>query len=332
MGTTAVPTIPVETSDLPVSAKAARGDVASVPLPAAPDLLTAAMLLAVPPHQRVTGCALVVRCDVATDRAGRPYLALTLRGADGGHIEARWWRYPHPVEQRPATGQVYWLRGDLDTYHGERQLRLVEARPAPGVQDCFVRATRRSVEDLQAELAATVAALPPDLAALVGAVLSGERYERFCTWPAAQHKHGAVRHGLLAHSLRVARLAQAIAAAYGPDGLPCDLDLVTAACLLHDVGKVYCLPAVAGAPAPEEALQHDHVTRGVLLVQAAATTPLDPGIAPARLDHLTHALLAHHGRKEWGAPVEPQTVEAWLVHLADLAEAQLWHWSREEQP
>jgi hypothetical protein len=29
--------------------------------------------------------------------------------------------------------------------------------------------------------------------------------------------------------------------------------------------------------------------------------------------------------------VEPQTVEAWLVHLADLAEAQLWQWSTEEQ-
>ncbi len=199
----------------------------------------------------------------------------------------------------PRHGQVYWLRGDLDTYHGERQLRLVEAQPAPDVQECFVRATRRSIEDLQAELAATIEALEPDLAALVSAVLSGEVYERFCTWPAAQHKHGAVRHGLLAHSLRVARLAQAIAAAYGPGGLPCDGDLVTAACLLHDVGKVYCLPAVAEAPLPEDALRCDHVTRGVLLAQAAATT-LEPAIGPARLGQLTHALLAHHGRKEWG--------------------------------
>jgi 3'-5' exoribonuclease len=143
--------------------------------------------------------------------------------------------------------------------------------------------------------------------------------------------HNPFLHGLLAHSLRVAALARAIAAAYGPGGLPCDGDLVTAACLLHDVGEVYCLPAVAGAPAPDQALQHDHVTRGVLLVQAAATT-LEPALTPGRLGQLTHALLAHHGRKEWGAPVEPQTVEAWLVHLAELAEAQLWRWSREEQP
>jgi putative nucleotidyltransferase with HDIG domain len=102
---------------------------------------------------------------------------------------------------------------------------------------------------------------------------------------------------LVAHSLRIAQLAERLAAAYGADGLPYDAGIVTTACLLHDVGKTWCLPAVAGAPLPEEALRWDHVTRGVLLVQAAATQ-LDPGIRPIRLEQVTHALLAHHGRKE----------------------------------
>jgi 3'-5' exoribonuclease len=305
---------------------------ASVPPPALAELLTLATVLGAPTHQRLAGCALVLRCDVATDRAGHPYLALTMRGGDGERIEARWWRYPHPLEQRPAAGQIYWLRGDVDVYRGERQLRLQHIRPAPDVLvDRFVRTARRSADDLRAELSSTMERLAPDLAALVRAVLSGDVYDRFCTWPAAQQMHGAVRHGLLAHSLRVATLAQRIAAAYLPGGLPCEIDVVTAACLLHDVGKVYCLPAVAGAAVPDEALQCDHVTRGVLIVQAAAAR-LDPGIPPTRLDQVTHALLAHHGRREWGAPVEPQTAEAWLVHLAYLAESRLWRWSDEEQP
>jgi 3'-5' exoribonuclease len=295
------------------------------------ELLTLETLTSAAPHQRVAGCALVLRSDVATDRTGRPYLSLGLRGADGGRIEARWWRYPHPVEHRPPVGQICWLSGDLDTYNGEHQLRIREARPAPEVPpDHFVRTTRRSGEDLRAELAATMASLEPDLAALVGAVLSGDILARFATWPAAQHRHGAVRYGLLAHSLRVARLAECIAAAYGTDGLPHDAGVVTTACLLHDVGKTLSLPAVAGAPLPEDGLRCDHVTRGVLLLQAAAAQ-LEPEIAPARLEQVTHAVLAHHGRKEWGAAVEPQTVEARLVHLADLAEAQLWGWSNEEQ-
>jgi 23S rRNA maturation-related 3'-5' exoribonuclease YhaM len=54
--------------------------------------------------------------------------------------------------------------------------------------------------------------------------------------------------------------------------------------------------------------------------------------AETRLEPLRHIVLAHHGRPEWGAPCEPHTVEAWLVHLADVAEARLWGWSDEEGP
>lgn len=297
-----------------------------------PALLTLEAMQAATPHQHLEGCALVLRSDAATDRTGHTYLSLTLRGADGGNIEARWWRYPYPLEQRPAAGQICWFTGDLDAYHGEPQLHVDQARPAPSVEpDLFVRTTRRHVEDLRSELAAVIDALEPDLAALVRAVLSGEVYERFCIWPASQQRHGAVRHGLLAHTLCVAALARNIAAAYGPQGLSYDCDLVTAACLLHDVGKVFTLPAVAGAPMSDAALLYGHVVRGMLMVWTAAAA-LSPGLAPARLDALMHALLAHHGRKEWGSPIEPHSVEAWLVHAADLVESQLWAWSNEEQP
>jgi len=31
-----------------------------------------------------------------------------------------------------------------------------------------------------------------------------------------------------------------------------------------------------------------------------------------------HCILASHGRKKWGSPIEPKTREAWVVHLADM--------------
>jgi 3'-5' exoribonuclease len=94
---------------------------------------------------------------------------------------------------------------------------------------------------------------------------------------------------------------------------------------------VHTLPAIAGAALPEEASSIDHITQGVLMVRAAAVQA-EPAVHPARLSSLTHIILAHHGRQEWGSPVEPQSVEAWLVHLADLAESRLWEWSTEETP
>lgn len=310
-------------------------DVAEFPpLPvtaSSPQHLTTAAFRSLSPDTAVEGEALVLRSDALIDRSGSPYLHLTLRGADGGLIEARWWRYPYPVDRRPKTGQVCWFLGTVDQFCGEPQLRVLRARPASNANlSLFARSTTRSLAELQADLEDRIQRLPADLAALVREVLSGEAYERFCEWPASQHHHGAVRHGLLAHTLRVAAIAGLLATAYDVVGLPHDGALVAAACLLHDVGKVRTLSAIAGTALPPDGLQFDHATLGVLMVQSAAARLAHP-LAPDRLAALTHALLAHHGRREWGAAVEPQAVEAWLVHLADLAESRLWQWSGEEE-
>jgi 3'-5' exoribonuclease len=218
----------------------------------------------------------------------------------------------------------------VEVFGGNRQLRIRRGRPSPDADiTAFALTTRTPVEALKAQLERYINELDAELAALARAVLVGEVFTRFCEWPAAHHRHGAVRHGLLAHSLRVVELARQLASGYSGGGLPHDIGVVTAAALLHDVGKTQTLPAVAGAALPDDASRFDHITLGVLMVRLAAAQSVPPP-GSERLDALLHAMLAHHGRKEWGAPVEPQTVEAWLVHLADLAESRLWAWSGEE--
>ena len=41
-------------------------------------------------------------------------------------------------------------------------------------------------------------------------------------------------------------------------------------------------------------------------------------ISEAQLERIEHLLLSHHGRKEWGSPVEPLTAEAFILHAADM--------------
>ena len=308
----------VETSD------SMPDDAASAVVRLTRDDVEAALLRAA-----VQGEALVVRSDVAQDRTGQPYLILTLRDTSGNSMPARWWRYPYPVERRPAAGIVCWFRATVEEYAGERQLNVVEGRPVADADlSAYAPETRTSLLELLDQLEEETAGLDAPLQSLVRAVLAGEAFERFCEWPAAQHHHGAVRHGLLAHSLRVATIARELARLYVPAEIAWDTHLVTATALLHDVGKTQTLPRVAGGQLPERAQQVDHVTLGVVLVRLAAATT-EPRLEPERLEALTHALLAHHGRREWGAPVEPATLEAWLVHLADLVDARLWRWSGE---
>lgn len=292
-------------------------------------LLTRAKLSATAMRSTVDGQALVTRSDVAYDRSGQPYLSLVLRDMSGDLISARWWRYPYPVERRPAVGCICWFRGVVAEYQGERQLNIVEGRPLPDADpDNYVQTTHVPVVELQNRLEAELAGLDEALQALARNVLSGETYERYCEWPAAQRHHGALRHGLLSHSLRVAAIARSLAEMFTPPGITCDLHLVTAAALLHDIGKTQTLSRMAGGALPERAHQIDHVTLGILSVRLAAATS-QPPLDVERLEALTHVMLAHHGRREWGAPVEPASLEAWLVHLADLVDARLWQWSGE---
>lgn len=278
----------------------------------------------------VSGDALVVRADLRTDRSGRYYVAMTLQCAGQARVEARWWQFPYAPTGCPAQGEVYRITASINIFQGERQLRIISAEYVPGADlRPFVKTARRPLSQLLDEYQDICSRLDEQMRALVQTVLSDNVFHDFCEWPAAQYRHGAVRHGLLAHSLRVAVLVQQLADAYGVDGLPYDRSLAITAALLHDIGKLRTLPEIAGAAFPESASYFDHVTLGILAVQDAANR-LDPPIPADRFKGLLHAILAHHGRQEWGATCEPHSAEAWLVHLADLAESRLWAYSNEE--
>lgn len=40
-------------------------------------------------------------------------------------------------------------------------------------------------------------------------------------------------------------------------------------------------------------------------------------------DEVTHAILSHHGQREWGSPVAPNTHVAWLLHCCDIISARM---------
>jgi 3'-5' exoribonuclease len=63
-----------------------------------------------------------------------------------------------------------------------------------------------------------------------------------------------------------------------------------------------------------------------MIRQAAARIE---GFPPETLILLEHAILAHHGRREFGSPVLPQTMEALLVSFIDELDAKMNSVARE---
>jgi 3'-5' exoribonuclease len=158
----------------------------------------------------------------------------------------------------------------------------------------------------------------PSLATLIQDAFSEKgRLAAWKTQTAATTMHQAYRCGLYEHSVQVAHIACESAATWCPEA---DLDIIIAAGLLHDIGKV--------------AEYDDPMTRRMTTVgKLFGNTTLsyvmardlfkDSGELVGKVFDkelvwgILHAILAHHGRKEWGSPVEPQTIEALLVHQAD---------------
>jgi 3'-5' exoribonuclease len=180
---------------------------------------------------------------------------------------------------------------------------------------------------LTARFEALCAKLSPPARDLLDAVIDKVGQDDYSTAPAAQGHHHAYLRGLVEHSIEVGEIACRIAETE-PYGSHIDRNALIVGALLHDVGKVheYCWQGEPIRFSPEGRLR-SHISRGPEIVALATATNrndlVDAGLNPRVIEVVQHIQESHHGLREWGSPVEPCTLEAVIVHIADLASARL---------
>lgn len=147
-----------------------------------------------------------------------------------------------------------------------------------------------------------------------------EFYLAFREAPAARGVHQAYRHGLIEHTVSVTQTVIAVAdcGALGE----VNLDIAVTGALLHDIGKIdlYDYKGLTPEMSPVGLLQGE-----IPLTYARVRAAIDAleDFPSVLRDAVLHIVVSHHGREEWGAPVEPVTREAWLVHGVDVLAARL---------
>lgn len=137
---------------------------------------------------------------------------------------------------------------------------------------------------------------------------------RFWEAPASMGKHHNYPGGLAVHTCEVASFY-----AYIPKF---DRQSFIVAAIWHDYMKVleYRVEKTNeyGNPVFAHTEYYDtihHVSGSyAAFVEAAHAV----GVEEELIQKIGHAILAHHGRKEWGSPVEPKTQEAYILHAADM--------------
>jgi 3'-5' exoribonuclease len=128
--------------------------------------------------------------------------------------------------------------------------------------------------------------------------------------------HHAYRHGLLEHTVHMARACRALLPLY-PE---IDADLAMAGVLVHDTGKVIEYEGDLVTTRSRRGILQGHVVLGYQLVRKAG---IKSRLNPDLLERLEHIVLSHQGELEWGAAALAATPEAVFVAKIDDLDAKM---------
>jgi 3'-5' exoribonuclease len=279
------------------------------------------------PGERVRTVLLVLDKRSQTTKAGKPYLALVL-GDRSGSVSARMWDDTERYEPLFEKQDFVFVDAFSETFNDQLQLRLSHLeRVAPKAVDIrdFQAVSRFEPSEMVAALHELVRTRVrrDDVKRFLLAVLDEPDVRRgLLETPAAKGNHHAYVAGLVEHTLSMCRVASLLAehyASYYPGLL--DGDLLIAGAILHDIGKVWELSCGLSTDYTDVGRLVGHVVMGAELV-TRLTASL--GITDAELVlRLKHLVLSHHGELQYGAPVQPQTPEAQVLHYIDQIDARM---------
>jgi 3'-5' exoribonuclease len=255
----------------------------------------------------VEGVFAVARKQRLRTRSGSPYLALELVDPSG-RIDARVWSDVDLLDKRFGEGDAVRVLGRVERFRDRLQLEVRTLEPAEADPAAFVPQARRDVEELDGFFEFLASELThPGLRGLIGAFVGDADFRaRLRTLPATSDAHHSYAGGLIEHTVAVATLCREAAQLH----TRLRSDILLAAALLHDVGRVreldrgpLFLPTAQG-----KLLGHVHL--GLRLVEERAS-----GVPGDVLAEVLHAIAAHHDARA------VRTAEAGVLYHANQLDA-----------
>ncbi len=220
-----------------------------------------------------------------------------------------------------AAGDVFEVFATSGFYLGKFSPRIDALRKLPPqeVENRLADLVEVSPEDpekLKEELSANIDYIPDEKIKNTELTQLEDAGADFFTSTAAIKMHHAYVHGLLEHTVKVARLVKTLCPLYPFIDAP----LAVAGAILHDIGKVLEYAQGLAPDRTRAGILQGHVVLGYRIVRKAAIKSKLDADATERLEHI---ILSHQGELEWGAATLAATPEAVLVSLADNLDAKM---------
>jgi 3'-5' exoribonuclease len=233
------------------------------------------------------------RKDRLTARSGSSYLALELRDRTGA-IPARAFRNADFLAGRFDRGDLVKVTGRVERFREELQVEVDDIRRAdgPGLDPAdFLPVAFRDTEELDGFLEHLAREVyDRDLRRLLDSFLTDEGFRAaFRAAPCTRNGHHAYLGGLLEHTVAVATLAFETCSLHRR----LNSDVLIAAAILHDIGKIREFELGAEIALSQEGALLGHLTIGQELISRRSARleafPEDKLLA------LLHCVLGHHG-------------------------------------
>lgn len=267
-------------------------------------------LKSVKPGDAISKRLVLTKAEIRKTKANKPYLQATF--SDGTDtISGNIWDWAASL---PELG-VYDVAAVAGEYMGKKQLNNIVMRWSDN-QDKTAFGIKYT-DDVQGYVTmfnSFLSRIKNETLRNIVADVYSQVTTRYAAASSAISVHHVGAGGNLAHTCEVALLSSKIAGSLQVLGYDVNEDLCIAGALLHDIGKIDTYEI--DGPAVNMTLDgnlSDHIALGFARLQQSVVAQQHPDVT--RL--LGHIILSHHGSKEFGSPVTPKFMEAYVVNYAD---------------
>jgi 3'-5' exoribonuclease len=281
-----------------------------------------------PPIRQLTADSAGLGFFICTQKEIRPgrngeFISLMLQDSTG-RMSAKVFDDVDRLKGEFEAGEFVKVKARANLYNDRLQLIVENVRRVNAEldrkdgfreEDCVI-SSARPVDEMWSELQERVRGVAnPYIKELLEKIVCANEV-KLRIWPAAQTLHHAYRAGFLEHVLQMAAVSQLMAKAYSANA-----DVLLAGTLLHDIGKLQELDYDLSTSYSREGRLLGHIMLGSTLVREAAQSI--EGFPPLLLSEIQHLILSHHGCQEYGSPVVPMTVEAFILSFIDDLDAKI---------
>lgn len=273
---------------------------------------------------KVEGNYVLASHTIKPTKTGSEFLSVVIKDKTG-MISGNIWNIPEDTETWLKDGDIIHVSGAVVSYRETLQFNFNEIRGLEkdeikvSDREALVPMISEDIDKLYGWLLGRVGYIEDESLRMLGNKVLKDFENDYKFYPAAKMMHHAEIGGLLLHTTEVASLIEKI-----HQVRPWfDKDLTVLAGILHDFGKIREFSIASTGLVSDYSMEGNLLGHIYMGAEDIGKYCNECSVSEEKKILLQHMILSHHGGPDFGSPVRPSTMEAYILHVADELSAKM---------